>query len=197
MLGHDGARPYLSPVADHRRGWSHEVPESARRNRSSRSRGGRPQREMFEATCTLCSNPAKVPFKPTPGKPLRCRPCMEKVESGEANREELSKERETLKKAKANSEKGLGVKLFVGGISYEATESEIKDLFSTHGTIKEAHLAMDSESGRSKGFAFITFENKKDALAAIKALNKSELKGRRISVEESKSSGGKRRSRRR
>ncbi|MAB35739.1 MAG: hypothetical protein CL975_00235, partial [Euryarchaeota archaeon] len=70
MLGHDGARPYLSPVADHRRGWTHEIPESAKRTPSSRGRGGgRPQREMHPAKCTLCGTQTKVPFKPTPGKP--------------------------------------------------------------------------------------------------------------------------------
>ena len=44
MLGHDGARPYLSPAADHRRGWTHEIPESAKRASSPRGRGGRPER---------------------------------------------------------------------------------------------------------------------------------------------------------
>ena len=47
MLGHEGARPYLSPAADHRRGWTHEIPESAKRAPSPRGRGVRPQREMF------------------------------------------------------------------------------------------------------------------------------------------------------
>ena len=45
MLGHDGARPYLSPVADHRRGWSHEIPKEALRSRPSQGRD-RPRREM-------------------------------------------------------------------------------------------------------------------------------------------------------
>ena len=82
MLGHDGARPYLSPVADHRRGMSHEMPDSARRARASQSRGsgggGRPQREMHPTTCTLCGTKTKVPFKPTPGKIGRAS-CRERV----------------------------------------------------------------------------------------------------------------------
>jgi CxxC-x17-CxxC domain-containing protein len=197
MLGHDGARPYLSPVADHRRGWGHEIPESAKRSPSSRGRGGgRPQREMHPAKCTLCGTQTKVPFKPTPGKPLRCRDCMEKVESGKASREDLAKEREVMKKARGKSQAESGVKLFIGGVSFEATEEELRDAFSVHGKLKDVHMAMDRETKKPRGFAFITFADKKEAKAAIKAMNKSEFMGRRISVEES-SSGGRGNSKRR
>jgi len=197
MLGHDGARPYLSPVADHRRGWGHEIPESAKRSPSSRGRGGgRPQREMHPAKCTLCGTQTKVPFKPTPGKPLRCRDCMEKVESGKASREDLAKEREVMKKARGKSQAESGVKLFIGGVSFEATEEELRDAFSVHGKLKDVHMARDRETKKPRGFAFITFADKKEAKAAIKAMNKSEFMGRRISVEES-SSGGRGNSKRR
>ncbi len=197
MLGHDGARPYLSPVADHRRGWTHEIPESAKRSPSSRGRGGgRPQREMHPAKCTLCGTQTKVPFKPTPGKPLRCRECMEKVESGKASKEELANEREVMKQARNKSQKESGVKLFVGGVSFEATEDELREAFSVYGKLKEVHMAMDKETKKPRGFAFITFADKKEASKAIKEMNKSEFKGRRISVEES-SSGGRGNSKRR
>ena len=196
MLGHEGARPYLSPAADHRRGWSHEIPESAKRAPSSRGRGGRPQREMFPASCTLCGIDTKVPFKPTPGKPLRCRDCMEKVESGKASKEDLSKEREVMKSARSKAQKQFGVKLFVGGVSYDASEDELREAFSVHGKLKDVHMALDRETKKPRGFAFVTFADKKEAKAAIKALNKSEFKGRKISVEES-SSGGRSKSKRR
>ena len=151
---------------------------------------------MFPAKCTLCGEQTKVPFKPTPGKPLRCRDCMGKVESGKASKEELAKEREVMKMARNKAQKEFGVKLFVGGVSYDATEKDLRDAFSAHGEIKDVHMAMDSETKKPRGFAFVTFANKKDAQAAIKALNKSEIKGRRISVEES-SSGGRSKSKRR
>jgi CxxC-x17-CxxC domain-containing protein len=197
MLGHDGARPYLSPVADHRRGWSHEIPESAKRSPSSRGRGGgRPQREMHPAKCTLCGTQTKVPFKPTPGKPLRCRDCMDRVESGKASKDDLAKEREVMKKARGKAQKEFGVKLFVGGVSYDATEDELREAFSVHGKLNDVHMAMDKETKKPRGFAFITFKDKNEAKAAIKSMNKSEFKGRRISVEES-SSGGRGHSKRR
>jgi CxxC-x17-CxxC domain-containing protein len=197
MLGHDGARPYLSPVADHRRGWAHEIPESAKRTPSSRGRGGgRPQREMHPAKCTLCGTQTKVPFKPTPGKPLRCRDCMEKVESGKASKDDLAKEREVMKKARGKAQKEFGVKLFIGGVSYDATEDDLREAFSVHGKLNDVHMAMDKETKKPRGFAFVTFADNKEAKAAIKAMNKSEFKGRRISVEES-SSGGRGNSKRR
>ena len=196
MLGHDGARPYLSPAADHRRGWTHEIPESAKRASPPRGRGGRPEREMFPATCTLCGTKTKVPFKPTPGKPLRCRDCMEKVESGKATKEELANERDIMKSARSKAQKEHGVKLFVGGVSYDASEDDLREAFSIHGKLKDVHIALDRETKKPRGFAFITFADKKEAKAAIKAMNKSEFKGRKISVEES-SSGGRNRSKRR
>lgn len=196
MLGHDGARPYLSPAADHRRGWTHEIPESAKRASSPRGRGGRPEREMFPATCTLCGTETKVPFKPTPGKPLRCRDCMEKVESGKATKEELAKERDVMKSARTKAQKEHGVKLFVGGVSYDASEDDLREAFSIHGKLKDVHMALDRETKKPRGFAFITFADKKEAKAAIKAMHKSEFKGRKISVEES-SSGGRSNSKRR
>ena len=193
MLGHDGARPYLSPVADHRRGMSHEIPESIRRQRAAQSGGGRgggPRREMHPATCTLCGTKTKVPFKPTPGKPIRCRDCMDKVKDGKASKEELSKERETLVAARSQAEETMGLKLFIGGVSYDASEDELREIFSAHGELKEVHIATDRETGRSRGFAFVTFSNKKEGLSAIKDLNGSEIHSRKITVQESKPSGG-------
>ena len=200
MLGHDGARPYLSPVADHRRGMSHEMPDSARRARASQSRGsgggGRPQREMHPTTCTLCGTKTQVPFKPTPGKPIRCRDCMDKVKDGKASRDELAKEREVMNAARAEAGESMGAKLFVGGVSYDATEDELREIFAAHGELKEVHIATDRETGRSRGFAFITFASQKAGLAAIGELNGTKLHGRKITVQESNPSGGRDRKRR-
>ena len=197
MLGHDGARPYLSPLADHRRGMSHEIPDSIRRQRAAQSRGGRgggrgggQRREMHPTTCTLCGTKTEVPFKPTPGKPIRCRDCMDKVKEGTATKEELSKERETLVAARSKAGESMGIKLFVGGVSYDASEDELREIFSVHGKLNEVHIATDKETGRSKGFAFITFSSKKEGLVAIKELNGSEIHSRKITVQESKPGGG-------
>tara|TARA_B100000686_G_C16212710_1_gene676261 strand:- start:59 stop:433 length:375 start_codon:yes stop_codon:yes gene_type:complete len=121
---------------------------------------------------------------------------MSKVESGKASKDDLSKEREVMKKARSKAQDEFGVKLFVGGVSYDATEADLREVFSEHGELKDVHMAMDKETKKPRGFGFVTFANKKDAKEAIKNLNKSEIKGRRISVEES-SSGGRSKSKRR
>ena len=199
-LGHDGARPYLSPLADYRRGASHEMPASAKATRGGRGgRGGRPggrggqggpRREMHKAVCTLCGGDTQVPFKPTPGKPIRCRDCMDKVKDGRATKEELAKERETMNEMRVKAQATMGTKLFVGRLSYDTSEDELTKAFSAHGKLKEVHIAMDRESGRSKGFAFVTFSDRNEGLSAAKKMNGAEIGGRKIVVEESKPSGG-------
>ena len=194
MLGHDGARPYLSPLADFRRGINHEVPASVAKmrnnNRSGGNRSGGQRREMHKTTCTMCSTSTEVPFKPTPGKPIRCRDCMNKVKDGTATKEELSAERVVLKSARAKSAESSGVKLFVGSISWDANEDDLRGLFSTYGELKEVHIAKDRETGKSRGFAFIKFSSLKDGQKAVKELDGFEFHGRKISVQESNESRG-------
>ena len=192
-LGHDGARPYLSPLADFRRGITHEIPTSVARqlgrNKSNdRSRGQR--REMHKTTCTMCSTSTEVPFKPTPGKPIRCRDCMNKVNDGTATKEELSAERQVLKAARSEMLESSGVKLFVGSISWDANEDDLRKLFSTYGELKDVHIAKDRETGKSRGFAFINFSSLKDGKKAVKELDGTDFHGRKISVQESNESRG-------
>ena len=65
-----------------------------------------------------------------------------------------------MKEARSKAGETMGAKLFVGGVSYEATEDDLRKLFSPHGELKEVHMAMDRETGRPKGFAFVTFASK-------------------------------------
>lgn len=185
MLGHDGARPYLSPVADFRRGISHTKPEITKKTRDNFS-NNRPQRTMHPTNCTLCDVKTEVPFVPTPGKPIRCRDCMSRVKDGKASKDELSKEREILMKARSKASEEAGIKLFVARLDYEVTEDDLTKVFSPFGEIKDLHIASDRETGKSKGFAFVTFQNIKDGKKAISQLNNKELKGRKISIQESR-----------
>ena len=183
MLGHEGSRPYLSPLADFRRGLIHHSPINTLTRKSSK--GPRNNRKMYPAECTLCGDSTEVPFEPTPGKPLRCRDCLSKIQSGSASKTELSKEREILNSAREKSQKTMGIKLFVGGISYEVSEEELVKLFSKYGKLRDVHLVTDRETKKSKGFAFITFSKKNDADKAISELQGHDLKGRKITVKKS------------
>ena len=185
VLGHDGVRPYLSPLADFRRGLNHRNPINT--HSRNPNKGPKNNRKMYPAKCTLCGDSTEVPFEPTLGKPLRCRDCLTKIQSGTATKTELSKEREKLNSARDKLQKTRGVKLFVGGISYDVSEEELVKLFSNYGKLKDVHLVMDRETNKSKGFAFVTFSRKKDANKAVRELQGYDLKGRKITVKESDS----------
>ncbi len=80
----------------------------------------------------------------------------------------------------------MASKLYVGGLPYSTTDQELQDLFAAHGTVASATVIQDRESGRSKGFGFVEFESADDAQAAIKALDGSDLGGRKIVVNEAR-----------
>ncbi|KAM3288460.1 glycine-rich RNA-binding protein 2, mitochondrial [Capsicum chacoense] len=73
-------------------------------------------------------------------------------------------------------------KLFVGGISWNTNDHTLQEAFSKYGEVVEARVIYDRESGRSRGFGFVTFNSAEDASAAIQALDQQELDGRRIRV---------------
>ena len=74
--------------------------------------------------------------------------------------------------------------IYVGQLPYNVNEVELKELFSEFGEIASVNLVMDRFSGRSKGFGFIEMPNNSEADKAIKALNKTILKGREIKVNQ-------------
>ncbi len=78
------------------------------------------------------------------------------------------------------------MKLYVGNLSYETTEAELRELFSAHGTVESVNLITEGGSGRSKGFGFVEFRDDKEANAAIAALNGTELRGRTINVNQAR-----------
>lgn len=73
--------------------------------------------------------------------------------------------------------------IYVGNLPYTANEDEIRDLFEQHGAVQSVKVITDRETGRPRGFAFVTMEDE-EADAAIKALNGSELGGRTLRVNE-------------
>lgn len=77
-------------------------------------------------------------------------------------------------------------KLFVGGLPFSTTDEEMSQIFSAHGTVASAVVVKDRDTGRSKGFGFVEFENDEEGKAAEKALNNSDLGGRSITVNEAR-----------
>jgi cold-inducible RNA-binding protein len=77
-------------------------------------------------------------------------------------------------------------KVFVGGLPFSTTDEELNELFAAHGKVASAVVVRDRDTGRSKGFGFVEFENDEEGKAAEKALNGSEVGGRSISVAEAR-----------
>lgn len=84
----------------------------------------------------------------------------------------------------------MGKRLYIGNLSYGATEMDLRDLFSQVGTVAEAKVVMDRETGRPRGFAFVEMGTDEEARAAIEQFNGRELDGRAINVNEAQERSG-------
>ena len=73
-------------------------------------------------------------------------------------------------------------KLYVGNLSFNTTESELYDAFAAHGVVVEANLMLDRETGRPRGFAFVTMSSEEEAQKAIEAMNGTALGDRTLTV---------------
>jgi cold-inducible RNA-binding protein len=86
------------------------------------------------------------------------------------------------------------MKLYVGNLSYDTNETELRELFAPFGEPDSARIITDRDTGRSKGFGFVEFNNNAEATAAMSALNGKEVNGRALTVNEARprneSSGG-------
>ena len=83
----------------------------------------------------------------------------------------------------------MSKKLFVGGLSWGTTDDALHGAFSRFGEIAEAKVITDRETGRSRGFGFVTFANDEHAVSAINEMNGAELDGRTIKVNEAENKG--------
>ncbi len=76
--------------------------------------------------------------------------------------------------------------IYVGNLSYEVTEEDLKEAFEVFGEVETAKVIKDNYSGRSKGFGFVEMSDKANAESAIEGLNGKELKGRTLNVNEAR-----------
>ncbi len=84
----------------------------------------------------------------------------------------------------------MGRKLFVGGLSWGTRDQGLRTAFEKFGQVEEAKVIMERETGRSRGFGFVTFANPEDAARAMAAMNGATLDGRTIRVNEAEDKGG-------
>ena len=89
------------------------------------------------------------------------------------------------------------MKLYVGNLPFSATEAEVREMFSKHGTVEEVNLITDRDTGRPRGFGFVEMDDE-GANAAITALNGTDMGGRSLTVNQARARenrGGPRRDR--
>jgi RNA recognition motif-containing protein len=78
------------------------------------------------------------------------------------------------------------MRIYVGNLPYSATDEDLKEAFGEFGELTSAEVVTDKFSGQSKGFGFVEMPNNADADQAIKALNDTMLKGRKLTVNEAR-----------
>jgi RNA recognition motif-containing protein len=76
--------------------------------------------------------------------------------------------------------------IYVGNLSWEVSEDELKEAFEGHGQVASVNIITDKYTGRSRGFGFVEMSVDDEARAAIEALNNTELKGRNMNVNEAR-----------
>jgi cold-inducible RNA-binding protein len=81
-------------------------------------------------------------------------------------------------------------KLFVGGLSWNTDDGGLRTAFGRFGTVVDAKVITDRETGRSRGFGFVTFADSEGADEAIRAMDGAELDGRNVRVNEAEEKGG-------
>ncbi|MDP2359504.1 MAG: RNA-binding protein [bacterium] len=78
------------------------------------------------------------------------------------------------------------MKLYVGNMAFSVTDSQLRAAFEAYGTVEDVAVINDRDTGRPKGFAFVTMPNAQEANAAINGLNEKDMDGRNLKVNEAK-----------
>lgn len=84
----------------------------------------------------------------------------------------------------------MSSKLFVGGLSWGTDDDGLRDAFADFGDVIDAKVITDRETGRSRGFGFVTFSSPEDASSARDAMNGADLDGRTLNVDIAKERSG-------
>jgi cold-inducible RNA-binding protein len=80
----------------------------------------------------------------------------------------------------------MSVRLFVGNLSYDVTESDLREFFSPVGSLSSVIIPMDRETGKPRGFAFVEFSDQEQADEATRQLNNQPLNGRNVTINEAR-----------
>lgn len=76
--------------------------------------------------------------------------------------------------------------IYVGNLPYTTTDEDLRAAFAAYGSVTSARVVFDRETGRSRGFGFVEMANSSEALAAIEALNQTDMQGRQLRINEAR-----------
>jgi len=85
-----------------------------------------------------------------------------------------------------HQKRDICVTIYVGNLSYQATEEDLRSVFADYGEVKRVQLPTDRETGRKRGFAFVDMEQDEQEQQAIEALDQAEWMGRVLKVNKAK-----------
>ncbi|MBI5570382.1 MAG: RNA-binding protein [Desulfomonile tiedjei] len=80
----------------------------------------------------------------------------------------------------------MSIKIYVGNLSFDSSEADLKGLFAAYGEVESAKVIVDQFTNRSRGFGFIEMSNREEGLKAIQELDSKDLDGRSLKVNEAK-----------
>ena len=80
----------------------------------------------------------------------------------------------------------MSQKLYVGGLPYSVTDTQLEEIFAEHGTVESARVISDKFTAQSRGFGFVEMSSSDDGQKAIDALNGTDLQGRTLTVNEAR-----------
>jgi hypothetical protein len=162
------------------------------RGRNNNYSGNRAHSNGTSATASKKQNPiakffgwifgGKPKSETKPGRPGGSRPAFKDKEP----RAERPRREDRPPKADIPPQEIVSPKLYVGNLSYDAAESDLFDLFSKIGAVKNVEVAMDRHANRSKGFGFVEMETLETAKEAAAKLNRTDFMGRQIVVSGAK-----------
>ena len=92
----------------------------------------------------------------------------------------------TLTADEAYEPQHMNSKLYVGNMSFKTTEDDLRNAFGQFGSVTDVYIANDRETGRPRGFAFVTFATAEESKVAIEKMNGVDLDGRQLTVNEAK-----------
>ena len=80
----------------------------------------------------------------------------------------------------------MGNKIFVGGLNWDATDDDLRETFGECGAITDAVVVNDRDTGRSRGFGFVTYSSDEEAKAAVEKFDGQDFMGRKLTVNEAR-----------